>query len=125
MYGMDRSILKTMSLSVRCGAFVLLILIPTANAMPSGAPKSACVSMTPGHVDTSAEMSTPPYSLQLERGVTTYTPGQTLKGMAHESRHLHTFRVPLIFAVIKIQYDIQQRHHCYFCSCAGKATGLI
>ncbi|KAI0209369.1 hypothetical protein LSAT2_005931 [Lamellibrachia satsuma] len=49
--------------------------------MPSGAPKSACVSMTPDHVDTSAEMSTPPYSLQLERGVTTYTPGQTLKGI--------------------------------------------
>lgn len=80
MYSVDRrNTHKTMSLSARVCTLVLLILVPTTCAFPSGAPKAACGSMIPGHVDTRAQTTVSPYSLQLERGIITYTPGQTLK----------------------------------------------
>ena len=78
--------MKTMSISTSAlmWTFVLLVHFPAViNPLPSGAPTSACVSMTPDHGGTSAQTSVSPYSLQLERGVTSYVPGERVRGRTH------------------------------------------
>ena len=75
---------RYISTSAHIWTFVLVVLFPAViNPRPSGAPRSACVSMTPGHGGTSAQTSASPYSLQLDRGVTSYGPGEMVKGRTH------------------------------------------
>ena len=45
---------------------VLLVVIPAATGLPNGAPRGACVTMSPKHNNTNVQPSKSPYSLVVE-----------------------------------------------------------
>ncbi len=57
---------------------ILLDVIMTSYAYPTGAPTIACVSMTPNH-DVLAQKGSSPYIIDIG-GATTYTPKTTITG---------------------------------------------
>ena len=59
--------MSAMSPYVHLGWFVLLALIPAASGFGTGAPVGACVTMTPGHKNSSPQTGKSPYTLEVKR----------------------------------------------------------
>ena len=73
-------------------ATIFLILWTTLNfwvrgvtGLPGGAPDAACRNLTPDHSGSLPSNMTPPYTVEIVDGVTTYSPGTPVQG---KSNHL-------------------------------------
>ncbi len=66
------------TLWIRVPLVLVTVLTTVVQGLPTGAPESACESMTPRHG--TEQTSTNPYSITVDGGATTYTPGSIVTG---------------------------------------------